>query len=47
MIVSHTMPRQRDEPTPTSLGQVCMRVYLQPVTCTFGGMTVIFYEPQR
>ena len=46
-IGSHTMPAQRlSQPIPTSLGQECMRVYMEPATCTFGRMTFFyFYMP--
>ena len=36
------MPGQHDQPTPTSLGQGCMRVWLQPATRNFGRMTGVF-----
>ena len=44
----HTTPGQRySQPTPTSLGQGCMRVYVQPATCIFGRMTEVFYVTLR
>ena len=47
-IGSHTMPGQHhSQPTPTSLDQGYMRVYVQPATCTFCTMTGIFCVPLR
>ena len=39
-ICSHIMPGQRhSQPTPTSLGQRCIYVYVSPATCIFGRKT--------
>ena len=37
----NSLPRY-SQPTPTSLGQRFMRVYVYPATCTFGRMTGVF-----
>ena len=42
LIGSYTMPEQHSQSTLTSLGRVCMRVYLQPATRIFGRMTFLF-----
>ena len=47
VIGSHTMPAQNSQPTPTSLGHGCMRVWVQPATYTSDRMTGVFYVPLR
>ena len=39
---SHNMAGQHCQPNPLSLGQECMRVYMQPAARCFGRMTRVY-----